>query len=111
MFPGVNPRQMQGMLKKMGISQEEINASRVIIEKTDNSRIIIDNPSVTKIKMQGQETFQIAGDISEESAKEETSEEDIKMIIEKTGVSEEIARETLEKNNGDLAETILELSK
>ncbi|MBP6857153.1 Nascent polypeptide-associated complex protein, partial [Candidatus Pacearchaeota archaeon] len=85
MFPGVNPRQMQGMLKKMGISQEEINASRVIIEKTDNSRIIIDNPSVTKIKMQGQETFQIAGDISEESAKEETSEEDIKMIIEKTG--------------------------
>lgn len=111
MFPGVNPRQMQGMLKKMGISQEEINASRVIIEKTDNSRIIIDNPSVTKIKMQGQETFQIAGDISEESAKEETSEEDIKMIIEKTGVSEEIARETLEKNNGDLAETILELSE
>jgi len=111
MFPGVNPRQMQGMLKKMGISQEEINASRVIIEKTDNSKIIIDNPSVTKIKMQGQETFQIAGDISEESAKEETSEEDIKMIIEKTGVSEEIARETLEKNNGDLAETILELSK
>ncbi|HQC61418.1 MAG TPA: nascent polypeptide-associated complex protein, partial [Candidatus Pacearchaeota archaeon] len=110
MFPGVNPRQMQGMLKKMGISQEEIDASRVIIEKTDNSRIIIDNPSVTKIKMQGQETFQIAGDISEESAKEETSEEDIKMIIEKTGVSEEIARETLEKNNGDLAETILELS-
>ncbi|OQA68749.1 MAG: Nascent polypeptide-associated complex protein [Candidatus Diapherotrites archaeon ADurb.Bin253] len=102
---------MQGMLKKMGISQEEIDASRVIIEKTDNSRIIIDNPSVTKIKMQGQETFQIAGDISEESAKEETSEEDIKMIIEKTGVSEEIARETLEKNNGDLAETILELSK
>ena len=111
MFPGVNPRQMQGMLKKMGISQEEIDASRVIIEKTDNSKIIIDNPSVTKIKMQGQETFQIAGDISEESAKEETSEEDIKMIIEKTGVSEEIARETLEKNNGDLAETILELSK
>ncbi|HOF43975.1 MAG TPA: nascent polypeptide-associated complex protein [Candidatus Pacearchaeota archaeon] len=111
MFPGVNPRQMQGMLKKMGISQEEIDASRVIIEKTDNSRIIIDNPSVTKIKMQGQETFQIAGDISEESAKEETSEKDIKMIIEKTGVSEEIARETLEKNNGDLAETILELSK
>ncbi|HNZ52496.1 MAG TPA: nascent polypeptide-associated complex protein [Candidatus Pacearchaeota archaeon] len=111
MFPGVNPRQMQGMLKKMGISQEEIDASRVIIEKTDNSRIIIDNPSVTKIKMQGQETFQIAGDISEESAKEETSEEDIKMIIEKTGVSEEIARETLEKNNGDLAETILELSE
>lgn len=111
MFPGVDPKQMQGMLKKMGISQEEIDASRVIIEKTDNSRIIIDNPSVTKIKMQGQETFQIAGDIYEESAEEEISEEDIKTVMEKAKVSEEIARETLEKNNGDLAETILELSE
>jgi nascent polypeptide-associated complex subunit alpha len=110
MFPGVDPRQMQGMLKKMGISQEDVDASRVIIEKTDNSRIIIENPSVQKIKMQGQETFQIAGDILEESPKEETSEEDIKTIVDKTGVSKKKAKETLEKNNGDLAETILELS-
>jgi nascent polypeptide-associated complex subunit alpha len=111
MFPGVDPRQMQGMLKKMGISQEDIDASRVIIEKTDNSRIIIENPSVQKVKMQGQESFQITGDILEESPKEETSEEDIKTIIEKTGVSKKKAKETLEKNNGDLAETILELSE
>jgi nascent polypeptide-associated complex subunit alpha len=111
MFPGVDPRQMQGMLKKMGISQEDIDASRVIIEKTDNSKIIIDNPSVQRIKMQGQETFQIAGDILEESQKEETSEEDIKTIVDKTGVSEKKARQVLEKNNGDLAETILELSE
>ncbi|MCX6750993.1 MAG: nascent polypeptide-associated complex protein [Candidatus Pacearchaeota archaeon] len=111
MFPGVDPRQMQGMLKKMGISQEDIDASRVIIEKTDNSKIIIENPSVQKIKMQGQETFQIAGDISEEYPKEETSEEDIQTIVEKTGVSKKKAREILEKNNGDLAETILKLSE
>lgn len=111
MFPGVDPKQMQGMLKKMGISQEDIDASRVIIEKTDNSRIIIDNPSVTKIKMQGQETFQIAGEISEEMSEEEINENDIKIIVEKTGVSEKKAKEALEKNNGDLAETILELSK
>ncbi len=111
MFPGVDPKQMQGMLKKMGISQEEIDASKVIIEKTDNSRIIIDNPSVTKIKMQGQETFQIAGDISEEYPKEEISEQDIQTVVEKTGVSKKKAKETLEKNNGDLAEAILELSE
>jgi nascent polypeptide-associated complex subunit alpha len=111
MFPGVDPRQMQGMLKKMGISQEDIDASRVIIEKTDNSKIIIENPSVQRIKMQGQETFQIAGDITEESPKEETSEEDIQTIVEKTGVSNKKAKEILEKNNGDLAETILELSE
>ena len=57
--------------------------------------------------MQGNESFQISGNVSEESG---ISEEDIKTIIEKTGASEKIARETLEKNKGDLAETILELS-
>jgi nascent polypeptide-associated complex subunit alpha len=110
MFPGVDSRQMQGMLKKMGVSQEDIDASRVIIEKTDTSRIIIDNPSVQKIKMQGQETFQIAGDISEESAQPEISEKDIQTIIEKTGVSEKTARKTLEETE-DLAEAILKLSE
>ncbi len=107
MFPGLNPKKMQAMMKQMGIAQEEINASRVIIEKTDNTRIIIENPSVTKIKMQGQESFQITGDISEQE--NVISKEDIKTVIEKTGVSEKKAKETLEKT-GDLAETILELS-
>jgi nascent polypeptide-associated complex subunit alpha len=111
MFPGVNPKQMQAMMKQMGISQQDIDASRVIIEKTDKSRIIIENPSVQKVKMQGQETFQISGEILEESAKEEISEEDIKTIMEKTGVSKKKAKEALDKNNGDLAETILELSE
>ncbi len=113
MFPGLgNPKQMQGMLKKMGISQEDIPTEKVIIEKTDGNKIIIENPSVQKIKMQGNESFQITGDISEVQEEPELfTEEDIKTIIEKTGVSEEIAKETLEKNNGDLAETILELSE
>jgi nascent polypeptide-associated complex subunit alpha len=110
MFPGVDPRQMQGMLKKMGISQEDVDASRVIIEKTDGNRIIIGNPSVQKIKMQGQETFQIAGDISEEVKEVGISEEDIQTVMEKTGVSKKKAKETLEKT-GDLAEAILELSE
>lgn len=110
MFPGINPKKMQAVMKQMGISQEEIDSSRVIIEKTDGNKIIIENPSVTKILMQGQETFQIAGDISEETAETEISEEDIKTIVEKTGVSEEEAKKTLEET-GDLAEAILELSK
>ena len=96
-------------MRQMGISQEEIDASRVIIEKIDNSRIIIENPSVTKIKMQGQESFQIAGEILEESSEQGISEEDIKTIIEKTGCTEEQAKKTLEKT-GDLAEAILKLS-
>ena len=98
---------MQAMMKQMGISQTEIDASRVVIECPDKN-IIIDNPGVMKVKMQGQETFQITGEAREEEA-EKFSEADIKTIIEKTGCSEKEAKETLEKT-GDLAEAILELS-
>ena len=106
MFPGLDPKKMQAMMKQLGIAQEEIDASRVVIEKSDGGKLIVENPNVTKIKMQGQETFQISGEISEESG---ISEEDVQTIIEKTGVSEKTARETLEKNGGDLAEAIMEL--
>ena len=109
MFGGIDPKKMQAMMKQMGISQNEISAKRVIIEKEDDSKIIIENPSVTKIQMQGQESFQIAGEITEENAEVEISEDDINTVVEKTGCSEKKARETLEKT-GDLAEAILKLS-
>jgi len=107
MFPGINPKQMQAVMKQMGISQQDVDAVRVIIEKSDNKKIVIENPSVQKIKMQGQESFQITGEISEE---ENISEEDVAQVVEKTGCTEKQAHETLEKFNGDLAEAILELS-
>ncbi len=108
MFPNLDPKKMQAVMKQMGMSQEEIPAERVIIEKTGGEKIIIENPSVAKIKMHGQESFQISGDIKEESA--DLSEEDIKTIMEKTNCSEEDARETLEET-GDLAEAIMKLSE
>ncbi len=107
MFPGLNPKKMQQMMKQMGMDQEEIDASRVIIEKTDGNKTIINNPSVVKISVQGQDTFQISGEVSEEQG---NSEEDIKIIIEKTGCTEEQAKETL-KETGDLADAILKLSE
>jgi len=112
MFPGMgglDPKKMKGMMKQMGISQEDIDASKVIIEKSDGGKLIIDTPSVTKIIMQGTETLQVSGDIREETAEVGISEEDIKQVVEKTGTSEEKAKEALEKT-GDLAEAILELS-
>jgi nascent polypeptide-associated complex subunit alpha len=110
MFPGVNPKQMQGMMKKMGISQEEIDATKVTIEKSDGNRIIIENPNVSMVKMQGQETFQIIGEWHEESGELEISKQDIKTIMEKTGCTNEQAKKSLEKTQ-DLAESILELTE
>jgi nascent polypeptide-associated complex subunit alpha len=110
MFPGLNPKKMQAVMKQMGISQDEIPSSRVVIEKEDGGKLIIENPSVTKIKMQGQESFQITGDISEESAEVGISQDDINTVVEKTGCTCEQAEEVL-KSTGDLAEAILELSE
>ena len=62
MFPGLDPKKMQAVMKQMGIAQQEIDTSKVIIEKSDGGKIIIQPASVTKIKMQGQESFQITGD-------------------------------------------------
>jgi len=118
MFPGLNPKKMQAMMKQMGIAQEEINANRVIIETNENN-IIINNPSVIKINMQGQTNFQISGDINEEESGIEdiseqeaknNQEEDIQTIIEKTGVNKEKAEKALEDSDNDLADAILSLS-
>jgi nascent polypeptide-associated complex subunit alpha len=110
MLPGLNPKKMQAVMKQMGISQDEISASKVIIEKNDGSKLIIKNPSVTKIKMQGQESFQITGEILEEEKEVSISEEDINTVVEKTGCTSDQAEKVLE-STGDLAEAILELSE
>lgn len=92
----------------MGMQMNTIAADKVII-MTPEKKIIIENPQVTKIRAMGQETFQISGDISEES-KEKFSKDDIKMIMAKTGALEEDAIKALENTN-DIAEAIVQLKK
>jgi len=110
MIPGLNPRKMAKMMQKMGIQQVEIPATEVII-KTEDKEIIIINPSVSKVNMMGQQTYQIVGEEHERpvSKEPEISEDDIKTVAEQAGVDEEIARQSIEKNKGDLAAAIMEL--
>ena len=113
MFPGMgglNPKKMQSMMKQLGMSQDEIEAKRVIIEKEDGTKIVFENPSVTKMNIQGNDMFQITGDFKEETQELESfSEEDVKTVMEKTGANEEDSKKTLEET-GDLADAILKLS-
>ena len=106
----MNPRKMQAMMKQLGISQEQIDCKKVIIEG-ENSRIIIEQPEVARVKMPGQDSIQIVGgEEREENFAPEISEDDVKTVVEKVGCTEEQARKVLESVNGDLAEAILELS-
>ncbi len=95
------------MMQRMGMQMTNIDAKRVIIEKEDGSQIIIDNPSISKISMQGQNVFQITG-------KEKTinfNEDDIKLVMQQANVSKEEAIKALEESNGDLAEAIMKLQE
>ena len=111
MFPGMNPRKMQQPARQMGLKQVDIPAQEVII-KTKDKTIVITNPSVQKVNMMGQETFQISGDVEEQKLETtpEISDDDIKTVMEQAQVDEETARKAIEDADGDLAEAILNLN-
>jgi len=110
----MNPKQMQKMLKRMGIKVDEIEAQRVVIEGADKD-IVIENPQVMLTKMPNQEMFQISGDVTEVDKDEavgtepEITDEDIAMVAEQAGVGNEQAEEALLETRGDIAEAILKL--
>jgi nascent polypeptide-associated complex subunit alpha len=102
----IDPRQLQRMMKQMGINTEEINAKRVIIEQEDKM-IILNNPTVTKIDAKGNISFQIAAEDIQE--KELIPEEDIELVAKQANVSKDEARKALEETDGDVAEAIMKL--
>lgn len=106
---GVNPAQVKSLMKQMGIKTEDIDADRVIIEKAD-SKIIIENPQIQKIDMKGQISWQIVGEVREEAKEQGISEEDVKLVMDKTGKNKEEVEKVLEEVDGDIAEAIVRLS-
>ncbi|RLI93219.1 MAG: nascent polypeptide-associated complex protein [Candidatus Altiarchaeales archaeon] len=112
MFPGgLNPRQMKQMMKRMGIRTEEIDANTVTIHGSERE-IIIEDPEVMKMVVQGQEIFNITGGKIRErevEASVEIEEEDVEMVSKQANVSKEEARNALEESRGDIAAAIMRL--
>lgn len=112
MIPGMNSRQAQQMMRKMGIQQQEMDALEVVIKLPDK-QLVFKNPSVSHMNMMGQKMFQVQGE-PEEVPYESTSEitdEDIQTVMDQTNVSREEARNAIESANGDLAEAIINLQQ
>ena len=112
MIPGrINPRQMNQMMRRLGINIKEIENVEKVIIQTNNKEYIFDNAEVTIMDAQGQKTYQIAGRPRIVERKDEIPEEDIKLIMEQTGKTAEEAKKALEKTNGDIAEAIMKLNE
>lgn len=107
----MNPKQMKQAMQKLGIQQEDVEASKVIIE-TPESRLVFDNPSVQKVDMMGQETYQVMGTPAEQAANQRDvniSDDDLNTIMDKTGCDEDTARQAIEDNDFDLAAAIMDV--
>ena len=104
------------MMQKMGMKMDEIPDVSSVIIRTASKEIVIDEPNVTTINIQGQTMYQIAGGrISEtqpqRSSQSLVSEEDVQLVAQQTGTTTEEARKALAEAGGDLAKAILSLKQ
>ena len=123
MFPmkGINPKQMERMMRQMGVKVEEVEGVEKVVMYRAAGDIVITKPQVTKMKIMGKTTFQVVGEESplEKSKSEgaqprgsvEVSEDDVELVATQAKTSKEKAREALIAAKGDIAEAILSLSK
>ena len=99
------------MMQKIGMKVDEVaNVTQVII-KTETRDIVIEEPSVTLVTVQGQAMYQIAGgrvsEATPQAVPTATGEEDAQLVAEQTGRSLEDAKKALLEAGGDLARAIL----
>jgi len=114
----MNPREQKRMMQRMGMNMDSVPDVQQVIIRTANKDIVIDEPEVAILQVQGQKMYQvIGGQVSEQapsartvagtSAKPVFSEEDVQLVADQTGKSLEKAEEALIEADGDLAKAIL----
>jgi len=117
---------MQQMMDQFGIDLTEIDAEEVVI-KTADEELVFTDAEVQKMDAQGQATYQIIGSPESRPRGEGTSEggdeadadtgadagessavepQDVEIVAQRTGTTEDQAREALEATDGDLAAAV-----
>ncbi|RJS69754.1 nascent polypeptide-associated complex protein [Candidatus Bathyarchaeota archaeon] len=106
----ISPREAKRMMQRMGLSMDAVPEVEQVIIKTSGKEIVIEEPEVAVLDVQGQRIFQITGGKISEKAVERKlviPEEDVRLVADQTGKSLEEARKALEESEGDLAKAIL----
>jgi len=121
---GLDPRKMKQMMEQMGIDIEDIDAEEVVIH-TGDADLVFTDAEVQRMDAQGQETYQVVGSPerrdpgdrdrgddgggdgdADADADAGVPQEDVELVAQRTGASEERAREALGAEDGDLAAAV-----
>jgi nascent polypeptide-associated complex subunit alpha len=106
------------MMQRMGMNMDSVPDVEQVIIRTSSKEIVVEQPEVAILEMQGQKIFQVIGGQITEKAPEHkiafaapvahaVSEEDVQLVADQTGKSLDAARKALEECDGDLAKAIL----
>ena len=112
MFPKhIDKRQMERAMRQMGVKMQELEGVEEVVIKLPDREIVIPGAQVTLTEMSGQRSYQVVGREIERKSALEVSEDDIKLVMEQTGVDREAAALALKGTSGDIAEAILKLKE
>jgi nascent polypeptide-associated complex subunit alpha len=103
----------------MGIDIDELDAEEVII-RTSDEELVFTDADVQRMDAQGQQTYNVvgeperrergastdSGDSESDDSKAGIPQDDVELVAQRAGASEDAAREALEATDGDLAAAI-----
>jgi len=107
----INPREANRMMQRMGMQVQQLDEVTKVIMETPTKRIILDNPEVATVTVQGQTVYQVGGGTMREEGIGGGSDEDVKLVASQAGVSADEAANALRQSNGDLAQAIILLKQ
>ena len=107
----INPREANRMMQRMGMQVQQLDEVTKVIMETPTKRIVIDNPEVATVTVQGQTVYQVGGGTMREEGIGGGSDEDVKLVASQAGVSADEAANALRQSNGDLAQAIILLKQ
>jgi nascent polypeptide-associated complex subunit alpha len=110
MMPGINPKKMKQMMKQLGMKMEQLEDVDQVVISTATGKYIFERPEVVATTMQGVTSYQITGEPRFEPTEVEIPSEDVLLVAEQAGVTEDAAKAALKKTNGDIAGAILFLT-
>ena len=128
MLPGGarNARQMQMMMRRLGMTTEELAGVEEVIVRTKDQEHVFKDAEVTILTVQGVRTYQVVGNpeirprtagatagavasSAPPPAPSGPPEEDVQLVMEQAGVDRDEALRALAAAGGEPAEAILKL--